>query len=145
MTKYDTVIVIYIHKKLRKVTENIIVLEIKWGESKKKKKGLYCIALVCAFVEFITFSTSGTSDGHQRAPRARFPLWRFISSLRSEPERVLGSLSFGFVPVARRQALFRVVVLRVYPNVQHLGVRARLSESERKTQTESNIRSCSEL
>lgn len=58
---------------------------------------------------------------------------------RSESERVLGvgSLSIGFVPVARRQALFRVVVLRVYPNVQHLGVRARLSESWEKHTTES--------
>lgn len=57
-----------------------------------------------------------------------------LAKRRSESERVLG---FGFVPVARRQALFRVEVLRVYPNVQHLGVSARLSESwGGNTQTE---------
>lgn len=33
------------------------------------------------------------------------------------------------VPFARGQALFSVDVLRVYPNVQDLGVGARLSES----------------
>lgn len=67
---------------------------------------------------------------------------RSSASRRSESERVLGvgRLSIGFIPVARRQALFRVVVLRVYPNVQHLGVSARLSESwEKHTHTENEL------
>lgn len=36
------------------------------------------------------------------------------------------------VPFACGQALFSVEILRVYPNVQDLGVSARLSESEEK-------------
>lgn len=53
MTKYDTVIVIYIHKKLRKVTENIIVLEIKWGESKNII--LYCFGLCFCGIHHVQY------------------------------------------------------------------------------------------
>lgn len=48
-----------------------------------------------------------------------------------EPKRVLlcSEVCVLLVPFARGQALFSVQVLRVYPNVQDLGVSARLSES----------------
>lgn len=48
-----------------------------------------------------------------------------------EPKHIvfLGVVCVRFVPVSWGQALFGVEVLRVYPNVQDLGVIARLSES----------------
>lgn len=47
------------------------------------------------------------------------------------PERIFlcGEVRVLLVPFAWGQALFSVEVLRVYPNVQDLGVSARLSES----------------
>lgn len=47
------------------------------------------------------------------------------------------------VPFAWGQALFSVEVLRVYPNVQDLGVSARLSES-RGTEEKRHFISCYE-
>lgn len=121
---YIHFIFIHIHKKIKKSNRKYNCTWNKMGESKKIKiKGVYTV-LLWSVLLWNSVLWRSTSDGQQRAPRARF--------IRSEPERVLGSLGVGSVPVARRQALFRVVVLRVYPNVQHLGVRARLSESERE-------------
>lgn len=127
---------------------------------------LYCIALVCALTEVMLawlnlISTCWTQfqlqppGGATRMTARLIPfVFHYLVPLRPSPsnrlseyERILavGSLDISFVPVARRQALLCVVVLRVYPNVQHLGVSARLSESlEKNTQTEMCVRHMSQ-
>lgn len=72
----------------------------------------------------------------QFLPSSAFPVCRPWPRPTSEPEGVFlcSEVCVLLVPFARGQALFSVEVLRVYPNVQDLGVSARLSESGEKEQ-----------
>lgn len=58
-----------------------------------------------------------------------FPAW---PHLESKSVILCSQVCVFLVPFARGQAHFSVDVLRVYPNVQDLGVSARLSESGEK-------------
>lgn len=79
MTKYDTVIVIYIHfifihvhKKLRKVTENIIVLKINGGKAKKRGGViLYCFGLCFCGIHHVQFCQTACDAVSATASRGR--------------------------------------------------------------------------
>lgn len=63
-----------------------------------------------------------------------FPVFPSWPHLESKSVFLCSEVCVFLVPFAWGQALFSVDVLRVYPNVQDLGVSARLSESgEKKT------------
>lgn len=105
---------------------------------------LVCIALAYSVSTLLISSScdhvdAEASSPHQREDLAAQRSWNtcvFISSLllvflALEPKSVLlcSKVCFILVPFAWGQALFSVEILRVHPNVQDLGVSARLSES----------------
>lgn len=76
----------------------------------------------------VSFATSPLSSP---CLNISLPVFPFCDRPTLEPQSVFLCSEVGvlLVPFAWGQALFSVKVLRVYPNVQDLGVSARLSES----------------
>lgn len=73
-----------------------------------------------------------------------FPIFPSWPHLESKSIFLCCEVCVFLVPFAWGQALFSVDVLRVYPNVQDLGVSARLSESgeKKKKEQDSFISNC---
>lgn len=80
-------------------------------------------------VSFATFSTFQPCLNHRLS--SSFPVFPSWQRPTLEPKSVFlcSEVCVLLVPFAWGQALFSVEVLRIYPNVQDLGVSARLSES----------------
>lgn len=101
-----------------------------------------------ADVTNVCFATSPVSNHVLRFTHSfssSFPVFLLLGGgFTLEPKRVFlcGEVCVLLVPFAWGQALFSVQVLRVYPNVQDLGVSARLSESGGAEEERDLIRNC---